>query len=141
AMTYVVAQARASALGADEALLVDAQGRVLEAAGSNVFANFPGEGLCTPPLTLPILPGITRQHVFEWVPDVHEVAFTPDDLRRADEVFLTNSIRGIVPIRSIDGRPVGDGIPGLQTLEASAAFLVHWVRRDAVARVRRARDL
>jgi branched-subunit amino acid aminotransferase/4-amino-4-deoxychorismate lyase len=137
-MAYVVAQQRAQALGADEALLVDAQGSILEAAGSNVFARFEREGLCTPALTLPILPGITREHVFEWIADVHEHRLTAEDLYRAEEVFLTNSVRGVVPIVSIDGHRVGTGGLGAVTIDLTADFMVHWYRKT---RTRRARKL
>lgn len=122
AMTYVVAQSRAHARGADEALLVDAEGRVLEAAGSNVFAHFGADGLWTPPLTLPILPGLTRARVLEMVPEAREGTFSVDDLARAEEVFLTNAVRGVVRIRSIDGRPVGDDKPGKWASLAVLAF-------------------
>jgi branched-chain amino acid aminotransferase len=135
AMTYVVAQARARERGADEALLVDAEGRVLEAAGSNVFANFGADGLWTPPLTLPILPGLTRARVLEKLPNAREGTFTADDLLRADEVFLTNAVRGIVPIRSLDGRPVGGDRLGRWAIEAfttfQGQFLIDAVRAEA----------
>ena len=121
-MTYVVAQERALSREADEALLVDAEGRVLEAAGSNVFAHFGADGLWTPPLSLPILPGLTRAWLLERLPEASEGTFTVDDLLRADEVFLTNAVRGIVRIRSIDGREVGDEKPGRWALEAYTAF-------------------
>jgi len=137
AMAYVVAQERARALGADEALLVDAQGSILEAAGSNVFARFEREGLCTPPLTLPILPGIARERVFGWVRGVRELRLTAEDLYRADEVFLTNAVRGVVPIRSIDGRQVGMGGVGSLTVDVAAEFMVHWFKETRTRRARK----
>jgi branched-subunit amino acid aminotransferase/4-amino-4-deoxychorismate lyase len=117
AMTYVVAQARAQARHADQALLLDAQWRVLGAAGSNLFARLRSGGLATPPLSLPILPGITRARVLAWRRDVREVEFLATDLVAADEVFVTNAVRGIVPIVRIDRQPVGNGEVGEVTRE------------------------
>ncbi len=108
AMGYAVAQSRARAAGADEALLIDAEGRVLEAAGANVFLVSYDEGIFTPPLARPILPGLMRARVLAWRPDVVERDFTPADLLRADEAFLTNAVLGIVPLRALDGQPIGD---------------------------------
>jgi branched-subunit amino acid aminotransferase/4-amino-4-deoxychorismate lyase len=136
AMTYVVALSRARALGADEAILVDAEGRVLEAAGSNVFASFGAEGLWTPPLTLPILPGLARARVLRRLPNAREGTITVDDLQRADEVFLTNTVRGVIPIRSIDGRPVGNGLPGWIAIDLTADFSVR-----GMLKLRRRRSL
>jgi len=108
AMAYTVAQQRARTAGADEALLVDAEGRVLEAAGANVFLVSYAEGIFTPPASRPLLPGLMRARVLGWRPDASERDFTVDALLAADEAFLTNAVLGVVPLRAIDGRPVGD---------------------------------
>jgi branched-chain amino acid aminotransferase len=97
---------------ADEALLLDADGYVTEGATSNVFFA-DGEALHTPSLDGPVLPGITRSVVLdlareEGVP-VREGRYTPDDLRNADEVFLTNSTWELRPVSRIDGIDVGGG--------------------------------
>ena len=69
--------------------------------------------LVTPPLDGGLLPGITRGVVCDLARGLgvalEERELTPDDVRNADEVFLTSSVRGIMPVRSVDGRPVGAG--------------------------------
>lgn len=110
AMGYVVAAARARALGAGEAILVDDQGRVLEAAGSNVFVVRAGV-VSTPPLERPILPGIGRGRAIEALGAL-EVDISVAELRAADEIFLTNAVAGVVRVAAVDGQPVGDGALG-----------------------------
>ncbi|SNZ17345.1 branched chain amino acid aminotransferase apoenzyme [Natronoarchaeum philippinense] len=98
--------------GADEALLRDADGRVAEGATSNVF--FVGDdGLHTPSLGGPVLPGITRSVVIELAESaeipIHEGRYTPDDVRNAEEAFLTNTTWELRPIETLDGIAVGGG--------------------------------
>jgi len=119
AIHYVVAAARARAAGADEALLVDPRGRVLESAGANVFAVLGGR-LVTPSATLPLFPGLGRARLLEQIAKstgqpALEQAFDLAALARADEAFLVSAVRGIVPLVAVDGRPVGDGTPGPKT--------------------------
>ncbi len=95
---------------ADEALMLDPDGNVAEGATSNLF--FVDRGvLKTPSLDGPILPGITRRTVIdlaetEGIP-VEEGTYTPDDVRSADEAFLTNSTWEIRPIATVDGIEIG----------------------------------
>jgi branched-subunit amino acid aminotransferase/4-amino-4-deoxychorismate lyase len=112
AMSYAVAQQRARAAGADEALLIDADGHVLDAAGANVFLVSYAEGIFTPPASRPILAGLMRARVLAWRPDAAERDFTADELAGADGAFLTNAVLGVVPLRAVDGRPIGDGEKG-----------------------------
>jgi para-aminobenzoate synthetase/4-amino-4-deoxychorismate lyase len=99
-------------------LLVDTDGAVLEASRANLFAVRDG-ALFTPPLDGRILPGITRRRVIERARaaavTVHERALSHEDLLRADEVFLTGSVRGIERAASLDDAP-------LTSAEAAAAF-------------------
>jgi branched-chain amino acid aminotransferase len=97
---------------ADEAVMLDAAGHVAEGATSNVFA-VDGDGLLTPALSGPVLPGITRATVIdiaeeEGIP-VREVTIGPDALRSAEELFCTNSTWEIRPVESVDGASVGGG--------------------------------
>ncbi|AHG03207.1 branched-chain amino acid aminotransferase [Halobacterium sp. DL1] len=97
--------ARIDAGDADEALLVDAEGRVTEGASSNVF--FVADGvLRTPSLDLPVLPGITRWAVIQLAEDVgipvEEGHYTPADLHDADEVFFTNTTWEVRPVARLD---------------------------------------
>jgi branched-chain amino acid aminotransferase len=102
-----------------EAILCAANGSVAEGATSNVFAVVAGE-LRTPSLDVGILDGVTRGKVIDLARKNHmmccEVPFmSPDELRRAEEVFLTSSVRGVLPVTQVDGFAVGDGKPGAIT--------------------------
>lgn len=101
--------------GAYEAILCAGDGSVAEGSSSNVFIIKAGRVL-TPPLAVGILDGITRSHVVRIAREagiqVDEARFRPDDLRAADEAFLTSATRGVLPITIVDGRPLGAGIPG-----------------------------
>jgi branched-subunit amino acid aminotransferase/4-amino-4-deoxychorismate lyase len=108
--SYVVSVAGrviARRAGADDALFVASDGRVLEATGSNLFAAR-GDELVTPPLTEAVLPGVTRRHVLAVAGRIGfgtvEESLTLDDLFAVDEVVLTSSLREVYPARSIDGR-------------------------------------
>lgn len=97
---------------ADEAVMLDAQGHVAEGATSNLFA-VDGDGLLTPALSGPVLPGVTRATVIdvaetEGIP-VRETTILPKTLREAEEVFCTNSTWELRPVESIDGASVGGG--------------------------------
>ncbi len=93
--------------GADDALFIGDDGRVLEATGSNIFA-VRGNALVTPPLSEAVLPGVTRRHVLGVAGrtglETVEGSLSVDDLFRADEVVLTSSLREVYPARSVDGR-------------------------------------
>lgn len=88
------------------ALLLGEGGAPLETSRANLFA-VRGGTLTTPPLDGRILPGIARMRAIEVAREqgagVREGVLTLDDLRRADEVFLTGSVRGVEPVRSLDG--------------------------------------
>ena len=93
--------------------MLDLDGHVTEGPGFNLFTVRGGE-LFSPPEG--ILMGITRQTVFELAAEdrlpVREAQLTAYDLYAADEVFLTSTAGGIMPLVEIDGRPIGDGKPG-----------------------------
>jgi branched-chain amino acid aminotransferase len=121
----VLAVREARAAGAHEALLLDAQGFVTEGSSSNVFAVARGT-LRTPPLAAGILEGVTRGVVLRLarqagVP-VEEVPLRPEDLEGADEVFITSTVREIVPVTRLDARAVGSGRPGATTRALHRAF-------------------
>jgi branched-chain amino acid aminotransferase len=111
--------------GAYEAILCAADGSVAEGASSNVFAVSGGVVL-TPPTEVGILDGITRAQVLE-VCRAHEiplrqVRLSPDDLRGADEAFITSATRAVLPVTRIDEQPVGAGVPGPVTRRLMEAF-------------------
>ncbi len=119
----VLAVRDAKAAGADEALVVSRDGRVIEGTTANLFAVI-GARLITPSLEAGILDGITRAAVIELAPaegvNVELAALTPEELCSADEVFLTSTIREILPVREVDGRAVR--APGPVTRRLHAAF-------------------
>ena len=89
--------------------------RLMEGATSNVFALVDGMAR-TPELSPQILPGVTRKLVLRLM-DEHGIAYqegplTLAELRRAEEVWVTGSTRGVMPVAAIDGAPVGAGAPG-----------------------------
>jgi len=112
-------QRRAAALGADTALLLDAEGRLGEASTANVFCVIGGE-LVTPPIR-GILPGVTRAVVME-LTAAREEFLDEATWRAADEMFLTNGVRGVVGVAACDGVVVGDGVaPVTAELQAQVA--------------------
>lgn len=113
-----LARRQAHAAGADEALLTDAAGNILEGSASNVFAVVGGV-IHTPPVDAGLLPGVTRAAVIEVCQrtgrDVIEEPLRVEALVAADEAFLTASTREVVPLVALDGGPLGDGRPGAVT--------------------------
>jgi branched-chain amino acid aminotransferase len=114
-LVSVLAMREASRVGALEALIVDARGAVLEGATSNVFLVEKGR-LITPDVSAGILAGVTRAHLLE-VAHALGVAVelrTPSvsDTYAADEVFISSSIRELMPVVRVDDRVIGGGKPG-----------------------------
>jgi len=105
--TSHLAMQAARAVGADDALFVDEQGRAHEATTANLFVRT-ADRLLTPPLDGSILPGVVRTRVMEVCAaagdPVTEHPIVADELGAEDQVLLTSSVRGIVTARSLDGR-------------------------------------
>jgi branched-subunit amino acid aminotransferase/4-amino-4-deoxychorismate lyase len=95
--------------GADDVVFV-AGGIVHDAATANVWWRR-GDTLYTPAPGPGVLPGVTRSFVLE-VERAVEGAFPLAELMGADEAFTTSSIREVMPVVELDGRPIGDGRPG-----------------------------
>lgn len=112
-LANVMARQAAREADCHEALFVR-DGFVTEGSSSNVFL-VRDNALHTPPESQWILGGITRSIALEIAAEAsipcHETMLTREDLHHADEVWLTTSVRGIVPVLSIDARSVGDGSP------------------------------
>ncbi|MGW3623600.1 aminotransferase class IV [Streptomyces sp. NPDC000880] len=115
----VVALARASEQGASEALFANTVGQLCEGTGSNVFVVLDGE-LYTPPVSSGCLAGITRALTVEWT-GARETDLPFDVLDRADEVFLTSTLRDVQAVRRIDGRELTNA-PGPVTAKAMRIF-------------------
>ncbi len=112
--------------GSDETILYNADGEITEAAACNVFIVKDGV-VATPDTDHQILPGITRLLLVEILRadgsiPVEERVVTLDELRHADEVWLTSSTKEVGPVVMIDGAPVGNGEPGDVWERAQALF-------------------
>jgi branched-chain amino acid aminotransferase len=108
----ILARREAEAAGADDALLLNTAGRVAESTVANIFVLVDGFML-TPPIADGALPGVMRFEAMKLAKS-EEGSITPEMLMRASEVFLTNAL-GVRAVTHIDGKPVGDGEPGLIT--------------------------
>lgn len=124
----VLAVNEVRARGGAEAIIVGPGGQVIEGATSNVF-TVRGGRVFTPPPRVGILEGITRRTVMELCEaagrDFSEAQLHPQDLYSADEVFITSSIREIMPVVRVDDVQVGSGTPGpvaRELLDAYRAF-------------------
>jgi len=113
-LNHILARMEANHAGADEALLLNAQGFVAEGTADNVFI-VRDDVLITPPLSDGALAGITRATVMEVATTLgikaRELSVAPYDLYTADECFLTGTGAELIPVSSIDGRTV-PGCPG-----------------------------
>lgn len=100
----VAAAAEAEAQQADEAILLNDEGRVAEGYRSNVFAVIAGVAW-TPPLSEGALPGTVRGWLLEHAPElVRERTLTPADLLGAEEIFLTSAVRLVQPVARLAGQ-------------------------------------
>jgi len=110
-MNSMMALQEAMGNGYDEALLLDANGFVMEGSGENIFIVKDGK-LHTPDLTS-CLDGITRRTIIEMAGElgipVVERRITRDEVYIADEAFFTGTAAEVTPIREVDGRRIGQG--------------------------------
>ncbi len=111
--------------GADDALVLNAGGEVLEGTSSSVFL-VTAAALVTPPAEAGTAAAVTRAHVLELsrrlALEVTFRTFAPSALEAAEEAFLASDVREIVPIVAVDGRPAGGGRAGPVTLRLLAAY-------------------
>ena len=111
-LNSAMASAEARRAGYDEAILLDMAGNVSEASGENVFVAKGGR-LYTPPASSSALEGITRDTVLKLAAEARIPASVSEiprsALYTADEVFLTGTATGIVPVLSVDGKKTGGG--------------------------------
>jgi branched-chain amino acid aminotransferase len=115
----VVALARAHQHGASEALFANTVGQLCEGTGSNVFVVLDGE-IHTPPVASGCLAGITRALTVEWT-GAKETDLPLDVLERADEVFLTSSLRDVQAVHLVDERQL-PGVAGPVTAKVMRVF-------------------
>ncbi len=126
-LANVLARMDAERKGCSEAILVNENGQITEGAGSALFAVWAGERkVQTRGLGCEILASITRQVVLQLAPavglEVVEEALRPDDAKRADELFIAVTTKGIVGVVEFDGVKIGAGEPGEYTKILTAEF-------------------
>ena len=111
----LLAREEARRQGAGEALLLNSRGFVAEGSASNVFV-VKGNELLTPSIQSGALPGVTRKVVLELATaaglEAKETEIRPEVLFEATEVFLTSSLKELMPLTKLDGRSIGAGRPG-----------------------------
>ena len=122
-LDFVGALFEAYERNADYAVLLDADGCITEGRGWNIFA-LRGGRLLSPESG--VLEGITRKTVLELCAELNIegrlARITAEELRGADEVFLSSTAGGIMPVKNIDGKAVGDGAPGPVTQRLSELY-------------------
>ena len=125
-LNNIQAKREAVAAGAFDSILLNWEQHLTECTISNLFF-VTDNTLRTPALECGLLEGITRMIVIRLAGELHvhveEGSYTVDQLYRADECFLTNTSMEIMPVTSVDRRPVGDGKPGPLTLKLRERFI------------------
>lgn len=124
-LVAVLAMREARKVQANEALIVDREGRVVEGASSNVFVVSGGE-LITPPVESGILAGVTRSRAItaaeqQGLTVRYEIPAV-EVVQNADELFVSSSIRELLPIVTLNGMPIGDGRVGPVTRRVREQF-------------------
>lgn len=108
-LSRVLARREAQRSGCFEGLLLNALGHVTEGSGSNVFI-VSGSVIYTPPIQEGLLGGVTRQQVMHLAEkegyEVAERAFLPKDLLNAEEVFITSTLKEVLPVAKVGGDPI-----------------------------------
>ena len=109
-LLQIAARAEAETKNADEALIINTNGEVAEAAGANLFWVY-HDKICTTPTGRGVLPGITRAVVLEICQvlglETNKRVIKPEALKNAEAIFLTQSALGIITISALNGEPVG----------------------------------
>ncbi len=114
--------------GAYDAIMVSPEGFVTECTTANIWIISKNQ-LLTPPLNDGVLEGLTRKALFELMKNepfglkLVEKSLTKADVLSADECFMTSTTRNLLPITSIDGKKIGNGLVGHQTLDLLKEYL------------------
>jgi branched-chain amino acid aminotransferase len=127
-LNNVLAKMEANKLGAKDALMLSPAGYLTECTTSNIFL-VQGERIITPSLDCGILPGITRNVVIQLAKEngvlVEEGHWPPEILEKADEIFITGTLKKIMPVTRLDGRSVKNGQPGPVTKKLMRLYEDH----------------
>jgi branched-chain amino acid aminotransferase len=124
-LNNALAMQQAIGAGADEALMCNQAGEIVECSQSNFFVVRDG-AVITPPLDAVLLPGITRAFVLDLARelgvDAREETIAPGYLSRVQEAFITGTTREVTPVVRVDQQSIGDGTPGPITRRLLDAF-------------------
>ena len=124
-LNNICAKIEAIDAGVAEAIMLNVKGNVAECTGENIFIVKDGR-IITPGTDSGILVGVTRGVVMRLAKElglaVIEQTVTPDDLRAADECFLTGTAAEVIAVTKIDEAPIGDGRVGEITTKLLTAF-------------------
>jgi branched-chain amino acid aminotransferase len=124
-LNNIMAKIEGNQCGAQESIMLNAEGYVAECTGDNIFVLKNGQ-IYTPPVFAGALGGITRRVIFDLAKtlgkEIVETQLTRYDLFVADEMFLTGTGAEVVPVVNVDGRIIGDGKPGGITREIIRRF-------------------
>jgi D-alanine transaminase len=125
-LAQVLAKQAAAEAGVSEAWMVE-DGLITEGGSSTAFILTNDRKVVTRPLSTAVLPGITRLSVMRLAKEngltIEERAFSVDEALGAAEAFLTSASSLVMPVVSIDGKPVGDGKPGAMTRRLRRVYL------------------
>jgi branched-chain amino acid aminotransferase len=121
--------------GFDEVVLLNERGEASECTSANIFAASGGE-VYTPPLDSGCLPGVTRELLLDVVRvpgiQVMERTLKPQDLERADQVFITSTTRDLLPAVSIEGLKIrNEGNVADRLVKALEEYRLDYVKRNA----------
>lgn len=129
-LSRVLARRQARSQGAFEGLLLNLAGQVTEGSGSNIFV-VQGEKVFTPPLGTGLLAGVTRHQIFKVAEKekiaVEERVLSAEDLFASDEIFLTSTLKEVMPINLVEGRAPLQACPGPMTRQLMTAYH-EWVQ-------------
>lgn len=124
-LNNIMAKMEAAQYGALEAIMLNDNGYVAECTGDNLFIVHKGR-IYTPDTANGALRGITRQAVMDLAKslglELAEKNITRYEIWNADECFLTGTAAEVIPVVKLDGREIGDGLPGPITQKLHAAF-------------------
>lgn len=124
-LNNIMAKIEANLAGVPEAIMLNQEGYVAECTGDNIFI-VKDNIIITPSTTYGALRGITRNVVMKLAEEmgiqVKEGILTRYDVITADEVFLTGTAAEVIPVVEVDGRIIGDGMPGIYTKKLKETF-------------------
>ncbi|GAK12566.1 LOW QUALITY PROTEIN: branched-chain amino acid aminotransferase [Geomicrobium sp. JCM 19039] len=124
-LNNILVKIEANLAGVPEALMLNDEGYVAEGSGDNIFLVKNGT-IFTPPGYVGALEGITRQAIIDIADEfgypIKEQPFTRHDVYTADEMFLLGTAAEVIAVVKVDGRTIGDGIPGKETVKLTEAF-------------------